>query len=310
MQEMTTTREIKRPAKSTGADDLVTKEKAFTGAIVKGDHDRAEIVVSELLSSQQTLGDIYTQVISPALVTVGELWCRDDIGVGEEHLASEIVLGQMDRLRGLFAKRDSRSPYRIMIGCIEGELHYIGARMNADLCLAQGWNVDFIGANVPNNALIEVVNNRQPQILALSITMEQGLAKADSALETLERTAPLLSIVIGGQAIQANDANARWGSRCQIARDAVEGVAIIGRLLRLFRPGAVLKEYQLVLARRVRDLRTRKGWTQEQLADATSVTRVCIVAVEGGKQNVSMDILVRLANALGVAPESLLSAQG
>jgi hypothetical protein len=30
------------------------------------------------------------------------------------------------------------------------------------------------------------------------------------------------------------------------------------------------------------------------------------VAVEGGKQNVSMDIVVRLANALGISPENLL----
>jgi transcriptional regulator with XRE-family HTH domain len=58
----------------------------------------------------------------------------------------------------------------------------------------------------------------------------------------------------------------------------------------------------------VRELRTKKGWTQEQLAEATRVTRVCIVAVEGGKQNVSMDILVRLANALAVTPEALLAS--
>ena len=31
------------------------------------------------------------------------------------------------------------------------------------------------------------------------------------------------------------------------------------------------------------------------------MARACIIAVEGGKQNVSMDILVRLANALEVA---------
>jgi transcriptional regulator with XRE-family HTH domain len=66
----------------------------------------------------------------------------------------------------------------------------------------------------------------------------------------------------------------------------------------------------LILARRVRELRTRRGWTQEQLAEATKVTRVCIVAIEGSKQNVSMDILVRLANALNVAPEHLLSVEG
>ena len=307
---MTTTRVLQRSAKSTNADDLTAKQTAFTEAIVKGDHDGANVIVGELLSAQQTLGDIYTRVISPALVTVGDLWCRNDIGVGEEHLASEIVLGQMDRLRALFTRRDPRSSYRIMIGCVEGELHYIGARMTADLCLAEGWNVDFVGANIPNKALIEVVDNRRPQILGLSITMDHGLAMADATIKTLERIAPSLPIVIGGQGVQGNGANPSWESRCQIAHDVVQGVAIIGRLLRSVQPGAVLKEYQLVLARRVRELRTHKGWTQERLADASSVTRVCIVAVEGGKQNVSMDILVRLANALGVAPESLLSAQG
>ena len=86
---------------------------------------------------------------------------------------------------------------------------------------------------------------------------------------------------------------------CVIARDATDGIELIGKLLRADRPKAVLKEYLLVLARRVRELRTKKGWTQEQLAEATRVTRVCIVAVEGGKQNLSMDILVRLGQCPG-----------
>ena len=99
-------------------------------------------------------------------------------------------------------------------------------------------------------------------------------------------------------------------SRCEIAKDLLSGVGLIGVLLRADRPKSVLKEYQIVLARRVRDLRTQRGWTQEHLAEVTQVTRACINAVEGGKQNVSMDILVRMANALEVAPEKLLSADG
>jgi len=95
-----------------------------------------------------------------------------------------------------------------------------------------------------------------------------------------------------------------------IAREAREGIELIAKLLRSDRPKAMLREYLLTLGRRVRELRTNKGWTQEELAEATRVTRVCIVAVEGGKQNVSMDILIRLANALSVSPEILLSSEG
>jgi len=111
---------------------------------------------------------------------------------------------------------------------------------------------------------------------------------------------------VDGQSVAAMGLN----SRCEIAKNLLSGIALIGVLLRAHRPKSVLKEYQIVLARRVRDLRTQRGWTQEHLAEVTQVTRACINAVEGGKQNVSMDILVRMANALEVAPEKLLSADG
>jgi MerR family transcriptional regulator, light-induced transcriptional regulator len=291
------------------AEDFAAKQKRFAHAIVTGDHESAEQVTGELLSAQQTLGDIYLKVISPALVNVGELWCRGDIGVGEQKLATQIVISQMDRLRAVFALHESRSPYRVMVSCVQGEFHFIGARMVADLCLSRGWNVDFLGPDVPTGALIDVIKGRHPQLLALSTTMEQGLIHAREVIGAAERAAPALRIVLGGRAIPMDAQAKNFGRHCEIAHDTVEGVATIGKLLRADRPSAVLKEYQLVLARRVRDLRMHKGWTQERLAEATRVTRVCIVAVEGGKQNVSMAILIRLANALGVAPETLLSVE-
>jgi transcriptional regulator with XRE-family HTH domain len=61
------------------------------------------------------------------------------------------------------------------------------------------------------------------------------------------------------------------------------------------------------LGRRIRELRTHKGWTQRHLAVATRLTRAYIVAVEGGKQNVTLDVVVRIANALAVGPEQLLA---
>jgi DNA-binding XRE family transcriptional regulator len=133
-------------------------------------------------------------------------------------------------------------------------------------------------------------------------------AHAQRLLDELAALSPAPNVVLGGQFFAANPLPVSLQRGCVIARDATDGIDLIGKLLRADRPKAVLKEYLLVLARRVRELRTKKGWTQEQLAEATRVTRVCIVAVEGGKQNVSMDILVRLANALAVTPEALLAS--
>jgi transcriptional regulator with XRE-family HTH domain len=69
----------------------------------------------------------------------------------------------------------------------------------------------------------------------------------------------------------------------------------------------LLHDYLRDLGRRIRELRTTTGWTQQQLAEATQLTRTYLVSVEGGTQNVTMDVLLRVANALNVAPERLLS---
>jgi methanogenic corrinoid protein MtbC1/DNA-binding XRE family transcriptional regulator len=295
----------------TAREVLAEKQAHFGAAILSGDALGATQIVDELVLTRQTLSDIYLRVIAPSLVGVGDSWCRGTATTGEEKLATQIVLDQMERLRALFITPGPRSPYRVMVACVEGEHHFIGARMTADLCASRGWNVDFLGHNVPDPSLIEMVQRRRPQVLALSVTMVCGLEHLRVLANLLAETAPDVRTVVGGAAVESQSAVAiRLDGRWEITNDILSGVGLIGTLLRADRPKSVLKEYQLVLARRVRNLRTQKGWTQERLAEVTQVTRACINAVEGGKQNVSMDILVRMANALEVAPEKLLSAEG
>lgn len=285
---------------------LALRREQLSMALLRGDGADAAQAIDESLAGQRSLRDIYLEVIAPALVGVGDSWCSGEIDVGQEHLATQIVIQQMDRLRALFVPPEVRSPHRVLAACVEGEEHFVGARMVADLCLLKGWSVDFLGPNTPTAALVEMAKQRRVHLVAVSVTMASGIAAVRQLLDGLTTLTPAPNVVLGGQVFAANPVRITLPHGCVIARDAAEGVELIGKLLRADRPRAMLKEYLLALGRRVRDLRGKKAWTQEELAEATRVTRGCIVAVEGGKQNVSMDILVRLANALSVAPEVLL----
>jgi transcriptional regulator with XRE-family HTH domain len=47
--------------------------------------------------------------------------------------------------------------------------------------------------------------------------------------------------------------------------------------------------------------RNAKGWTQEQLAERSGVHRVTIAKIESGQSaNVGLDVIEKLADALGV----------
>ena len=290
-------------------DSFEPSRVAYAKALGAGETEASNRVIEELLTRRCSLGEIYSRVITPALVSIGDLWCNKKISVAGEHLATQIVLSHLDRLSSTFAWGDRRSSFRLLVACVEGERHWLGARMFTDLCLSHGWSAEFLGPDVPSDALIDMIDKRAPQVVALSATMAPGAEHARRLVRAIAALPSPPRVVLSGQAVIDRPATS-FGAGCVIARDPVEGLEFGLKFLRASRPKAILKEYLLALGRRVRDLRSKKGWTQEQLAEGASVTRGCVVAVEGGKQNVSMDIVVRLANALGVLPESLLMDEG
>ncbi len=54
----------------------------------------------------------------------------------------------------------------------------------------------------------------------------------------------------------------------------------------------------MVLANRLRDIRLRRGLTQQSLAQATGVTRQTIIAVEKGTTRPSVELALKLARVL------------
>jgi transcriptional regulator with XRE-family HTH domain len=63
---------------------------------------------------------------------------------------------------------------------------------------------------------------------------------------------------------------------------------------------ALVDQMPLAIGRRVRDARTSRGLTLDQLADISGVSRRMIVNVEGGATNASIATLLRLSTALAV----------
>jgi putative transcriptional regulator len=60
----------------------------------------------------------------------------------------------------------------------------------------------------------------------------------------------------------------------------------------------------------IREARKRAGLRQHQLAAAVGVSRPSIVQYERGGRPVSVDVLAKIANALGVRPAALMPTHG
>jgi MerR family transcriptional regulator, light-induced transcriptional regulator len=281
--------------------------QSYLDALVAGDEVAAATAVSSMITEGRSIADVYIKLLTPAMTRIGELWRKNKINVAQQKLATQITLSQMDRLRsGIVAKR--QSPYRALVCCVQGEMHSTGARMVADLLRLEGWLVDFLGADVPTGDVVAMVQKKRTQMVALSVTMKANLQHARSLGATLRELAIPPKVIIGGDA----SANLRrWKPKdldFKIAANLLEGMNIALSAFHSALPKADLEKYLKDIGQRIRELRTNTGQTQAQLAASAGLNRAYIVSVERGKQNISMAVVVKIANALGVSIEQLLLA--
>ncbi len=57
-------------------------------------------------------------------------------------------------------------------------------------------------------------------------------------------------------------------------------------------------------------LRSQKGWTQQELADRTGVSRQTIISLEKGRYNPSIILAFRLASQFGTSIEEIFEYTG
>jgi MerR family transcriptional regulator, light-induced transcriptional regulator len=200
-----------------------------------------QLLLQDGLAAGIAVANLYLDVLQSAQHRIGELWQHNSITVAREHLATAITDSVMADLTAA-APRRPRTGGRVLVACVEGELHEIGARMVADLLELDGFDVRFLGANVPTTSLLSMVQEEQPRLVILSVTMPQHLRQLEHAVARLHQVRDThLLIFVGGQAVTQVSDLARRLAVDLIARDARETLEGARRLLVTAGPSALVE---------------------------------------------------------------------
>lgn len=173
--------------------------EALLQALKVADQFRAVGVADQALKLGWTVDDIRFHLITPALYDVGARWERGELGVADEHLASSICEWLLFGLAGR-VRRPRPTGRRALVGCSEGELHALGARMIAHVLSERGWTVMLLGADTPAAAWPQIVRARHPDVAVLSTTTVAALTQVGRTLDAIKTARPECRTVVGGQA--------------------------------------------------------------------------------------------------------------
>lgn len=278
-------------------------------ALVRGDTAGADEVVEQARRRGATVEQIYLHLLAPAQTEIGARWRARRLTVADEHLATEITLGQMERLREDLTVRPV-SGRRAVLACVEGEAHAVGLRMVADFFLIDGWVIDYLGANTPTADLVAFVARRRPALVALSVTQTEYLPALGLVGAALRRVTPPPRLLAGGAALRGRPRAATTIGVDAVGLDAHTAVHEARQLTAApaEAPGTA-EDYFERLGRRLQELRSARGWKQQQLAEEAGLDRTYISGLEHGKQNPTIGALLRLARALEVPLDRLVSPE-
>jgi diguanylate cyclase (GGDEF)-like protein len=201
--------------------------RRFGDALRAADSAAAEQVMDEALRLGVSPTAIQALVIGPAMVHIGELWESHAASVADEHLATAISHGVLVRLFDALTLKRSRSRERVMLAAVEGQQHVLGLRMVADVLEGAGFDVLYLGADVPTDALREFVVEHQPAVVGLSFAIgpDRWLAAAVAAVHD---ALPEPRVMVGGRGVPSELRNAAFS----FVPSTLEALSTVERLLR------------------------------------------------------------------------------
>jgi MerR family transcriptional regulator, light-induced transcriptional regulator len=202
--------------------------EGYVAALRAGDRRRAFDLVERAHAAGFHLRALYLEVFQPALREVGRLWQRNLLTVAEEHLATAITLSAMLRLTRELTFPENPGPL-LIAACAETERHEIGLRMLCDFLDLEGWETVFLGPSVPTDSLVQMIRERQPQVVALSASIPPHLPQLRATIAairaaTLDRQ-PL--ILVGGRPFLDQPELATSIGADATAADAAEAAALL-----------------------------------------------------------------------------------
>ena len=160
---------------------------------------------NEYTKTNYLLIDFYEKILIPVLYKIGDQWENGEIDVATEHVCSNAVNTLIDLINQNNTKKISKS-YRdtksIVLCTPEGELHSIGCKIIESLLLEKGYEVYNITSALPTNSIESYLDNTNPGVVLISVTLEENINSAIRLVQEIRRSLQI-SVIVGGNAIKS-----------------------------------------------------------------------------------------------------------
>ena len=166
---------------ATGVEPLVE-------ALVGLDEEAAHAILDRLLAAL-SVETASTMVILPALREIGRRWEDGEIGIAEEHFASNLIRA---RLLALSRGWGGGGTHHAILACPPGEQHDIGLIVFGLALRDRGWRITYLGSDTPPATIEEAARRIGPDAIVLTALSPELIEAEEPGLRELAQAHRLL----------------------------------------------------------------------------------------------------------------------
>ena len=189
-----------------GTPDLAELRARFISAVDRMDARAAQQLLGRaalLLGTRALILDL----VVPLLHEIGERWVAGSVRVCHEHVASAIIRTVLGSL--LATQPPGPHARTIVVATPAGELHELGALLVALLAAVAGWDVLYLGPNLPAEEILAATRTSGAAAVALSIVHvgdhEEAAGVKASIAELANGLPRAVALLVGGAGGQVAD---------------------------------------------------------------------------------------------------------
>ncbi len=185
--------------------------------VIQGRKTQGDIGIDESLSgtpgvlelTEQALKEdispesIIKQALTAGMQVVGEKFSTKEYFIPDMLASADAVGAAMDILKPLLEGSQIETKGKFVIATVKGDIHDIGKNIVAILLKGAGYDVNDMGTDVPEDRIVTVIREENPDYLGLSALLTTTMTEMGVIIKSLEENSlrDKVRVLIGGAAV-------------------------------------------------------------------------------------------------------------
>ncbi|KAA0547660.1 cobalamin-binding protein [Bacillus sp. BGMRC 2118] len=182
---------------------MYEKARELAHELIKGNYETSWKIVHEHSKEGFHSTFIYDLLLKEAMHYIGYMWQENEITVAEEHLATGVCDYLLSRYSHSKVATPAPNAPKALFFCVEGELHYLGLKMVSLLFQENGWDVRFLGPNLPLEYATYSVKQWKPDLVGISLSLTYQLPHLSQYIENIESLPSKPTIMVGSRLVDS-----------------------------------------------------------------------------------------------------------